>query len=150
MAATAAASVAAVSGLAAYLNGKYHLGQDLEALIFRRKALKYYQEIGKYTMILPHIARSRLTWYNSQNKATIPMVLICSSGSQTTSGSLYMVPHQDVHMATSPRPRCPMGALLHRSGRQARRHGSNLSHELCRFLGHLAGSILYGRCASSP
>jgi hypothetical protein len=48
MAATAAASVAAVSGLAAYLNGKYHLAQDLEALIFRRKALKYYQDIGKY------------------------------------------------------------------------------------------------------
>jgi hypothetical protein len=49
MAVTTAASVAAVSGLAAYLNGKYHLAQDIEALMFRRKALKYYQELGKYT-----------------------------------------------------------------------------------------------------
>jgi hypothetical protein len=51
MAATTAASVAAVSGLAAYLNGKYHLSQDLQALIFRRKALKYYQGIGKYITV---------------------------------------------------------------------------------------------------
>jgi hypothetical protein len=50
MAVTAAASIAAVSGLTAYLNGKYHLAQDIKALAFRRKAAKYYEEIGKYTM----------------------------------------------------------------------------------------------------
>ena len=53
-AATAAASVAAVSGLAAYLNGKYHLGQDIKALRFRRKANKYYEELGTYTNQLEH------------------------------------------------------------------------------------------------
>ena len=48
MSATAtAASVAAVSGLAAYLNGKYHLAQDIKALKFRSKAAKYYAELGK-------------------------------------------------------------------------------------------------------
>jgi|TARA_R110002003_G_scaffold2545_3_gene24448 hypothetical protein len=46
MATTAAASVAAVTGLAAYLNGKYHLAQDIKALRFRRKAAKYYAELG--------------------------------------------------------------------------------------------------------
>jgi hypothetical protein len=44
--ATAAASVAAVSGLAAYLNGKYHLKQDIKALRFKRKASKYYENLG--------------------------------------------------------------------------------------------------------
>jgi hypothetical protein len=43
---TAAASVAAVSGLAAYLNGKYHLAQDIKTLRFRRNAAKYYAGIG--------------------------------------------------------------------------------------------------------
>jgi hypothetical protein len=47
MAATAAASVAAVSGLAAYLNGKYHLAQDIKTLKFRSNAQKYYAELGK-------------------------------------------------------------------------------------------------------
>jgi hypothetical protein len=46
MAATAAASVAAATGLAAYLNGKYHLAQDIRALKFRRNAAKYYEELG--------------------------------------------------------------------------------------------------------
>jgi hypothetical protein len=52
MAATAA-SVAAVSGLAAYLNGKYHLGQDIKALRFRRNASKYYEELGTFTKVQP-------------------------------------------------------------------------------------------------
>jgi hypothetical protein len=47
MAATAAASVAAATGLAAYLNGKYHLAQDIKALKSRRSGTKYYQELGK-------------------------------------------------------------------------------------------------------
>lgn len=51
MAATAA-SVAAVSGLAAYLNGKYHLGQDIKALRFRRNATKYYEELGTLAITL--------------------------------------------------------------------------------------------------
>lgn len=42
----AAASVAAISGLAAYLNGKYHIGQDLRLLRFRSKAGKYYADLG--------------------------------------------------------------------------------------------------------
>jgi hypothetical protein len=46
MAATTAASVAAVTGLAAYLNGKYHLAQDIKALRFKRNANKYYAELG--------------------------------------------------------------------------------------------------------
>ncbi|KAF2028426.1 acetyl-CoA synthetase-like protein [Setomelanomma holmii] len=47
MATTAVASVAAVTGLAAYLNGKYHLAQDIKALRFRSKAAKYYAELVK-------------------------------------------------------------------------------------------------------
>jgi hypothetical protein len=54
MAATAVASVAAASGLAAYLNGKYHLAQDLKALKFRRNATKYYDELGTFTLSTNH------------------------------------------------------------------------------------------------
>jgi len=45
---TAAASVAAISGLAAYVNGKYHIGQDLRALRFKKRAAGYYEELGMY------------------------------------------------------------------------------------------------------
>jgi hypothetical protein len=48
MAATAAASVAVATGLAAYLNGKYHLATDIERLRFKSKAAKYYAELGKH------------------------------------------------------------------------------------------------------
>ncbi|CAN9201125.1 unnamed protein product [Alternaria alternata] len=41
----AAASVAAISGLAAYVNGKYHIGQDLRALRFKKRAAGYYEEL---------------------------------------------------------------------------------------------------------
>ncbi|CAN9404520.1 unnamed protein product [Alternaria alternata] len=44
----AAASVAAISGLAAYVNGKYHIGQDLRALRFKKRAAGYYEELGMY------------------------------------------------------------------------------------------------------
>jgi hypothetical protein len=43
---TAAASAAAITGLAAYLNGKYHIAQDLKALNSRRAAGKHYAELG--------------------------------------------------------------------------------------------------------
>ena len=46
---TAALSVAAVSGLAAYVNGKYHIGQDLRILNIKRKALKHYQDLGTFS-----------------------------------------------------------------------------------------------------
>lgn len=46
-AATVAASIAAASGVAAYLNGKYHVAQDIRGLRFKRKAGKYYEELGK-------------------------------------------------------------------------------------------------------
>lgn len=41
----AAASLAAISGLAAYLNGKYHIGQDLRILRFKGRAGKYYSNL---------------------------------------------------------------------------------------------------------
>lgn len=41
------ASVAALSGLGAYLNAKYHLVQDVKALKFRRSSMKYYEELGE-------------------------------------------------------------------------------------------------------
>ncbi|CAO2649393.1 Nn.00g067780.m01.CDS01 [Neocucurbitaria sp. VM-36] len=46
-ASAAAASVAAISGLAAYLNGKYHIGQDLRLLRFKSKAGRYYADLVK-------------------------------------------------------------------------------------------------------
>lgn len=44
----AAASIAAISGLAAYLNGKYHIAQDLGVLEFKKQAEKYYAELGMF------------------------------------------------------------------------------------------------------
>jgi hypothetical protein len=46
----AAASVAAISGLAAYVNGKYHIAQDLKALRFKKRAGSYYEELGMYRL----------------------------------------------------------------------------------------------------
>jgi hypothetical protein len=45
---TAAASVAAISGLAAYVNAKHHIAQDLKALRFKKRAASYYEELGMY------------------------------------------------------------------------------------------------------
>lgn len=44
--AATAASVAAISSLAAYINAKYHIGQDLRMLKFKKKAEKHYAELG--------------------------------------------------------------------------------------------------------
>ena len=44
--AATAASVAAISSLAAYINAKYHIGQDLQSLKFKRGADKHYAELG--------------------------------------------------------------------------------------------------------
>ncbi|KAL6704598.1 hypothetical protein ACN47E_008108 [Coniothyrium glycines] len=43
----AAASLAAMCGVAAYINGKYHIGQDLKLLRFRRRAESYYADLAK-------------------------------------------------------------------------------------------------------
>ena len=42
----AAASVAAISGLAAYVNAKYHIAQDLRGLRFKKNAASYYEQLG--------------------------------------------------------------------------------------------------------
>jgi hypothetical protein len=55
MATTAIASVAAISGLAAYLNGKYHIKQDVKILKFRRDAAKYYAGLGTSPFRIPHV-----------------------------------------------------------------------------------------------
>ena len=47
-AAATAASLAAISGLAAYVNGKYHISQDLRALRFKSKAGSHYEQLGMY------------------------------------------------------------------------------------------------------
>jgi hypothetical protein len=44
--AATAASVAAISSLAAYINAKYHIGQDLRMLKFKKGAEKHYAELG--------------------------------------------------------------------------------------------------------
>lgn len=44
--AATAASVAAISSLAAYVNAKYHIGQDLRMLKFKKGAEKHYAELG--------------------------------------------------------------------------------------------------------
>ncbi|KAI2476095.1 Long-chain fatty acid transport protein 1 [Pyrenophora tritici-repentis] len=43
----AAASVAAVTSVAAYLNAKYHIAQDIDAIRSRSKAQKYYSQLVK-------------------------------------------------------------------------------------------------------
>lgn len=44
--AATAASVAAISSLAAYINAKYHIGQDLRMLKFKKGAERHYGELG--------------------------------------------------------------------------------------------------------
>ena len=44
--AATAASVAAISGLAAYINAKYHIGQDVRMLRFKKGEEKNDAELG--------------------------------------------------------------------------------------------------------
>jgi len=48
--ATTAAIAAAATGAVAYLNGKYHLGQDIKMLKFRRDAAKNYEDLGMLSL----------------------------------------------------------------------------------------------------
>jgi hypothetical protein len=43
---TAAASLAGIAGLAAWVNAKYHVSQDIAALRFKKGAERYYDELG--------------------------------------------------------------------------------------------------------
>lgn len=52
MAAAAAASLAGVSALTAYINAKYHVGQDLGSLYHARQAGKYYAGLGMLILFL--------------------------------------------------------------------------------------------------
>lgn len=49
---TTAAALAAASALAAYVNAKYHVAQDINTLKFKRNSTKYYEQLG---MHLPHV-----------------------------------------------------------------------------------------------
>lgn len=53
-AAAAAASVAAVTGVGAYLNAKYHIAQDVRGLRFKKNAAKYYAELGELQPSVVH------------------------------------------------------------------------------------------------
>ncbi|EUC41554.1 hypothetical protein COCMIDRAFT_105874 [Bipolaris oryzae ATCC 44560] len=44
---TTAAALAAASALAAYVNAKYHVAQDIETLKFKRNSTKYYEQLVK-------------------------------------------------------------------------------------------------------
>jgi hypothetical protein len=46
MAAPVAAAVAGVTAIGAYLNGKYHIAQDLRAKRRRKQAMDYYAGLG--------------------------------------------------------------------------------------------------------
>jgi hypothetical protein len=49
-AAIAAASVAAVTGAGAYLNAKYHIGQDVKTLRQKKEGDKHYAELGECSL----------------------------------------------------------------------------------------------------
>jgi hypothetical protein len=84
--ATTAVSIAAATGVAAYLNGKYHLGQDIKMLRFRRRAGKYYEEIGMFLTSFRLDSVHFNSFVNSQQHSTektpIPLVLFCPSSRQ--------------------------------------------------------------------
>ena len=48
-----AAALAAVSGLAAYINGKYHIVKDLKGLRAKNEAAKYYAKLGMSSTLIP-------------------------------------------------------------------------------------------------
>jgi hypothetical protein len=54
MAATGAAAIAGLAGLAAYLNGKYHIAQDLKTRKKKKQAVKYYAELGTQSQSAEH------------------------------------------------------------------------------------------------
>ncbi|KZM21814.1 uncharacterized protein EKO05_0003137 [Ascochyta rabiei] len=70
-AAATAASVAAISSLAAYINAKYHIGQDLQMLKFKKGAEKHYAELVRtkrqclwysFTPHVPQYANELCIW----------------------------------------------------------------------------------------
>ena len=48
MAATSAVALAGVTAIGAYLNGKYHIAQDLRAKRRRKQAVDYYAGLGTF------------------------------------------------------------------------------------------------------
>ena len=52
MAAPAAAALAGVAALGAYINAKYHVAQDVRALRKKRVAMKWYAELGVWISVL--------------------------------------------------------------------------------------------------
>lgn len=84
--ATTAAAIAAATGAVAYLNGKYHLGQDIKMLKFRRDAAKHYEDLGMFPLrfrqplftsrhVNCDITRSFALIHNSTKKTPISLVL---------------------------------------------------------------------------
>jgi hypothetical protein len=48
MAAAGTAAIAGMASLAAYLNAKYHIAQDLRIYKRKKQAVQYYAEVGKH------------------------------------------------------------------------------------------------------
>lgn len=83
----AAVSAVAISSVAAYLNAKYHIVQDMDAIRSKSKAQKYYSQLGtKFHMnilALPQVSRGNprralcmLRW-DSENQTRMSLVWIC-------------------------------------------------------------------------
>ena len=52
MAATGAAALAGVTGVAAYLNAKFHVAQDIGAIRRAQKTGRYYEKLGTFPCLL--------------------------------------------------------------------------------------------------
>ncbi|KAF2854305.1 acetyl-CoA synthetase-like protein [Plenodomus tracheiphilus IPT5] len=68
---TVAASLAAISGLAAYLNAKYHISQDLKLVKFKKRSAQFYAELVRtkrqslwypFALQVPRYSNSLCIW----------------------------------------------------------------------------------------
>jgi acyl-CoA synthetase (AMP-forming)/AMP-acid ligase II len=73
---TTAVSLAAISGLAAYINGKYHVAQDLKVLGFKRRAGRYYAGLGMSTPLVPIINRCFPASHGTYQKISLTVRIV--------------------------------------------------------------------------
>lgn len=89
MTAASAAALAGMASLAAYLDGKYHIGQDLRVKRRKKQAIKYYADLGESCSLIFLHFRELIA--SSEEQPTLNMVLIRSPCHQIPGRPLYLV-----------------------------------------------------------
>jgi hypothetical protein len=143
MATATVAALAGVSSLAAYLNAKYHIAQDLRVYRRRKRALQYYAELSMFVSD----TRFHVLTPNSPAESVMSMVLIRPTCVKVPRSTMHLVKRKTVYLGRNACSRSTMGPVLLRARRKTWRNGSYVSHELGRLSGYLVGAMVHRLCS---